>query len=192
MNIEEIKRKILGDNQSNRLTMVPEKTLNNVEFCIRESIKNKVKGDFVELGVWRGGCSILANELFKILDNTRRVYVYDSFEGLPKPDVDKYPVDRGDLHWTLPELSVNLETVKNNFKLFGTFDNVTFVKGWFRDTLPSNNIENISVLRLDGDMYESTIDPLVYLYPKLSIGGYCIIDDYQHRGARAAVDDYRR
>ena len=71
-------------------------------------------------------------------------------------------------------------------------DSVIFIKGWFKDTIPNNTIEKISVLRLDGDMYESTIDVLDYLYPKLSVGGFCIIDDFAHKGANAAVMDYRR
>ena len=101
-------------------------------------------------------------------------------------------MDSEDIHWTLPELSVSLETVKDNFKMVGDInDNLIFLKGWFKDTLPTCDIEKICILRMDGDMYESTIDTLVNLYPKLSVGGFCIVDDYGHKGANKAVHDYR-
>jgi hypothetical protein len=175
------------------LTMLPKLFLENVEECINETLKNNIEGDFVEVGVWRGGACILAREIFKELNINKKVWVYDSFEGLPKPNETKYPQDAGDNHWNIPELSVSLEQVQNNFRLFSELDdNVKFIKGWFKDTMPINTIDKISVLRLDGDMYESTIDPLEYLYPKLSSGGYCIVDDYTSRyGAYAAVNDYR-
>lgn len=198
--IEEIKNQILRDSldvnskeyADTRLTMAPRKTLENVEFCIRECVKNKIEGDFIECGVWRGGISIFANEIFKSLNENRKIYLSDSFEGLPKPNSEKYPMDSEDIHWTLPELSVSLETVKDNFKMFGDInDNLIFLKGWFKDTLPTCDIEKICILRMDGDMYESTIDTLVNLYPKLSVGGFCIVDDYGHKGANKAVHDYR-
>lgn len=201
MNLDEIKKKIIGDgntvtwdvdNPNYAYTMLPVETLNNIEYSINECVKNGVEGDFVETGVWRGGGCILAHQVLKKLNQNRKVYVYDSFEGLPKPDASKYPVDRGDNHWTIPHLAVSLEEVKNNFKAFGELDdNVVFVKGFFKDTMPTNEIDKISVLRLDGDMYESTIDVLEHLYPKLSKGGYCIIDDFGHKGAKAATMDYR-
>jgi hypothetical protein len=201
MTIEEIKNRILygqtvdpnNIDYNTRLTMLPRLFLENIEECVNETLKDQIEGDFVEAGVWRGGACILVNEIFKKLNTDKKVWVYDSFEGLPKPNESKYPSDAGDNHWTLPELSVSLEEVHDNFKIFGDLDdNVKFVKGWFSDTMPSNTIDKISVLRLDGDMYESTIDPLEYLYPKLSIGGYCIIDDYHPRyGAYNAVNDYR-
>lgn len=189
LTLEQIKDKIL----TMRLTMVTPNTLNNVQYCIEQCIENNVEGDFVETGVWRGGCVILANAVYRHKKENRKVYCFDSFEGLPKPDPIIYPMDEGDNHHTLKELAVSLEEVRNNFKLFYELDdNVVFVKGWFRETLKKTDIEKISVLRLDGDMYESTILALDNLYPKLSIGGFCIIDDYIHRGARAAVEDYRK
>lgn len=195
MNIKEIKERILGLNpdKSDRLTMLEPLILDNVEYCINQCNINKIEGDFVETGVWKGGSVILAYNLYKQSGQKRKVYVYDSFEGLPKPNGEKYPIDSGDIHWTLQDLAISLEDVKDNFKLFSDIDeNVIFVKGWFKDTMPVNNIEKISILRLDGDMYESTIDVLDYLYPKLSIGGFCIIDDFAHKGAHTAVMDYRK
>ena len=90
-------------------------------------------------------------------------------------------------------LSVSLEQVSENFKKFGLLDdNVVFVKGWFKDTMPNLDIKKISILRLDGDMYESTIQVLDALYHKLSVGGYCIIDDYYHPRCASAVHDFRK
>jgi O-methyltransferase len=209
MTIQEIKSRIMGprdqfgrtrndkaDVPDLRLTMVTDGVLDNVQYCLEEAIKNNIEGDFVETGVWRGGCSILAYHVIKHYNESgkRNLYLFDSYEGLPKPNPEKYPVDEGDPHWRIPELAVSLEQVKENFELFGEIgENVHFVKGWFRDTIPTyaSKIDKIAVLRLDGDMYESTIDVLEYFYPKLSVGGFCIIDDYIHKGARAAVDDYR-
>ena len=118
----------------------------------------------------------------------------DSFEGLPKPDPDKYPADAGDKHHTFEFLAVSLEQVKENFARYGLLDDqVCFIKGWFWDTLPTLRDKKWAVVRLDGDMYESTRDGLVNLYPNLSVGGYLIVDDYGTvKGCREAVEDYRR
>ena len=105
-----------------------------------------------------------------------------------------YPADEGvDLH-TYDMLAVSLDEVKRNFERYDLLDDqVHFLEGWFRDTLPTAPIEALAVMRLDGDLYESTMDALSSLYPKLSPGGYVIIDDYRAIDAcRAAVDDYRR
>src|SRR5207244_9250758 len=84
--------------------------------------------------------------------------------------------------------------VKANFDRYGLLDHqVRFLKGWFRDTLPGAPIEKLAVLRLDGDMYESTMDALTNLYPKLAVGGYLIVDDDGYAPAcRQAVQDYRQ
>ena len=174
------------------LTLLCDECLNNIEYCIRNAVENNIDGDFIETGVWKGGAVIYAYHILKELHSNKKVYCADSFEGLPMPDVGKYPTDNGDSHWSLTYLKVDLETVKNNFKMFGEIgDNVIFLKGWFKDTLPNCNIEKLSVLRLDGDMYESTWEALEALYPKLSIGGFCIIDDFGLRRCHAAVLDYR-
>lgn len=201
MNIEKLKNRILygvTESESNpdyatRLTMLPRKTLENIEECIVKIVEDGVEGDFVETGVWRGGACIFANALFKKLNSPRKIYVYDSFEGLPIPDGEKYPMDAGDDHYKIPELSVSLETVTSNFKLIDEdISNIVFVKGWFRDTLKDNTIDKISLLRLDGDMYESTVDPINYLYPKINTGGFCIVDDYNPKfGAHHVVNEYR-
>jgi len=125
----------------------------------------------------------------------RTVWVADSFQGLPKPDAETYPQDAGDLHWTHQQLAIPVEQVRANFARYSLLDDqVQFLVGWFRDTLPAAPIDKLAVLRLDGDMYESTVDAMNALYPKLSIGGYLIVDDYKNRntkGCKAAIDDYR-
>lgn len=194
MNLLELRDRIVDNwNPETRMTMLTHEQLDNIEYCIREVVKNNIEGDFIEAGVWRGGSCIYARHILKELGQNRKVYIADSFEGLPKPNEELYPADAGDNHWTFSELAVSIEEVKKNFEFFGELDNnVIFVKGLFKDTLPKCDIEKISVLRLDGDMYESTIDSLKYLYSKLSIGGYCIIDDYNMvRGATIAVDEFR-
>ena len=189
MDLTEIKSKIL----TIPLTLLSETDLDNIQFCLEEVHKNNINGDFVETGVWKGGACIYAYQVLKQLNSNKKVFVADSFEGLPKPNAEKYPVDKNDPHWTINWLKIDLETVKNNFRIFSELDDsVVFLKGWFKDTMPTAPINKISVLRLDGDMYESTIDVLNYLYPKLSIGGYCIIDDFGPHGAHYATLDYRK
>ena len=131
------------------------------------------------------------NKCFKL---NRKVFVADSFEGLPPPDI-KYVEDMDSkLHeWEL--LKVSLDEVKNNFKKYDLLDDsVIFVKGFFKTSLKNANIDKLSILRLDGDMYSSTIEVLEELYDKVSIGGYIIIDDYGCTAVacKQAVDDFRR
>ncbi len=176
-------------------TMVGMKRLDNIEFCVRDVIENNVEGDLIELGVWRGGSTILMRAILKEINITNRfVWVADSFEGLPTPDPNKYPADRGDKHFQFEELKVSLDEVKHNFEKYGLLDEqVKFLKGWFKDTLPKAPINKLAILRLDGDMYESTMDGLTNLYPKLSKGGYIIIDDWGAVPAcMKAVEDYRK
>jgi O-methyltransferase len=90
-------------------------------------------------------------------------------------------------------LAVSLEQVRENFRRFGLLDErVEFIKGWFSETLPTAPVERISVLRLDGDYYSSTIDALKGLYDKLSPGGFVIVDDYNaFRSCKQAIVDFR-
>jgi hypothetical protein len=175
------------------LTMIGSRRLANVEACMRSVLDGGVPGDFIETGVWKGGTTIFMRGLLRAFAVTdRKVYVADSFEGLPEPDVSQYPADRGlNLHlW--PNLAISVEEVKANFARFGLLDGqVEFVKGWFRDTLPTLRGHPWSVVRLDGDMYESTIDALRNLYDDLSPGGWLIVDDYEIPACRQAVGDFR-
>lgn len=175
-------------------TMIGIKRLNNLHYCLNEVKKNNIEGDFIETGVWRGGSVIFMRGFLKAHGITDKVvWAADSFEGLPKPD-PKYPQDEDNNFYTMQPLSVSQYQVKENFKQYGLLDDqVKFIKGWFKDTLPSAPIEKLSVLRLDADMYQSTIEALINLYPKLSVGGYIIVDDYGAIDAcRKAVSDYRK
>lgn len=174
-------------------TMVGKKRLENVLYCVEQILKNGIQGDFIETGVWRGGSTIFMRAILKAYDvHDKSVWVADSFEGLPVPNEQEYPVDKGDIHHTFDELKVTLDSVKNNFSKYDLLDDqVKFLKGWFKDTLPSAPIEKLSLVRLDGDMYESTMDAIVNLYPKLSDGGFLIVDDYCIDNCKKAITDYR-
>lgn len=174
-------------------TMIGLIRLDNLQSCIETVIKEGVEGDLIETGVWKGGaCIFMRGVLAAYSVEDRRVFVADSFEGLPKPDSAMYAADKGDEHYKQHFLSVSKEDVERNFEKYGLLDKqVVFLKGWFKDTLPNAAIEKLSILRLDGDMYGSTMDALINLYPKLSVGGFCIVDDYAIEGCRKAVDDYR-
>ena len=174
-------------------TMIGLERLGQLRDCVVDVIRRGVPGDLIETGVWRGGATIFMRGVLKAYgDRTRVVWVADSFQGLPQPDAEEYPADAGDPHWQYPQLAVSLDEVKANFARYGLLDEqVRFLPGWFRDTLPAAPIERLAVLRLDGDLYESTIVALQSLYPKLSPGGYAVVDDYSLPACRAAVDDYR-
>lgn len=175
-------------------TMIGMNRLNNIEHCVRAIVAGNVPGDFIEAGVWRGGAVILMRGLLKELGITdRKVWAADSFRGLPAPDVEKYEADRGFGLHREKILSVPLETVKNNFRKYDLLDGqVVFLEGWFKDTLPPAPLEKLALIRLDADMYESTMQALTHLYPKLSPGGFVIVDDYNaFPNCRQAVDEYR-
>ncbi len=176
-------------------TMIGTKRLDNVVDACVTAVLEDVPGDFIETGVWRGGTTILMRGVLQAMgDSGRGVWVADSFEGLPAPDADAYPADEG-LDWSHVEvLKVGADAVRANFERYGLLDDrVHFLEGWFCDTLPDAPIEAISVLRLDGDLYQSTMDALVSLEPKVSSGGFVLVDDYGGwEPCRAAVDDYRR
>jgi O-methyltransferase len=177
------------------LTMIGMKRLENLRYCVETVIRDGILGDLVETGVWRGGASIFMRAVLAAYDDRERlIWCADSFRGLPAPDLEKYPQDKG-VFWHLhPGLAVPLDAVQANFRRFGLLDDrVRFLVGWFKDTLPAAPISTISVLRLDGDMYESTMDALNALYHKVSPGGFIIVDDYglPEDTCRRAIHDFR-
>ncbi len=174
-------------------TMIGLKRLENIQECVESVLRADVPGDLIETGVWRGGATIFMRAILAAHEvQDRKVWVADSFEGVPPPDPARYPADSGDSLSTYRELAVPLEVVRANFAKYGLLDEqVRFLRGWFRETLPAAPITRLAVMRLDGDLYESTLDALRHLYPKLSVGGYVVVDDYALLGCRKAVDDFR-
>ncbi len=175
-------------------TMIGAKRLDNIDRCITDIIATGVPGDLVECGVWRGGAAIFMRAALEAHgDTTRNVWLCDSFAGVPPPDVEHFPADELDQLWTFPELAVGPDDVRRNFQRYDLLDpRVRLVAGWFKDSLPDAPIERISLLRADGDLYESTIQILENLYDRVAIGGWVIIDDYGAiEACRKAADDFR-
>lgn len=191
-------------------SMLSKDGLSNIEDCVNCVLNDKVRGDFVEAGIWRGGTGILMKSIlneYKCRD--RKVFLLDSFEGMENiADTgssitqNNHPIDVLCSHalndiekyfgQTLIETSV--DEVEHNLKHFGCWDdNVVLVKGWFTDDYPFDQIREISVLRLDCDYYYPTMVCLEHLYDKISVGGFIILDEYylEFMGERLAVDDFR-
>ena len=172
-------------------TMVGRKRLDNLQLAFETVVREGVMGDLVETGVWRGGASIFMAGMNKFYNANRRIYVCDSFEGLPAPEPGKWPADAGDDNHTYKFLAVSLEQVKANFAAYDLLsDNVVFVKGFFETSLVAIPPLPIAVLRLDGDMYGSTMTVLQQLYDRVSVGGFIIIDDWNIDKCRQAVIDF--
>jgi hypothetical protein len=174
-------------------TMIGTLRLNNLQQCIESVLSDSVPGDLIETGVWRGGATIFMRGVLKAYGVTdRTVWVADSFAGLPPPDSKQYRADRWSGAHLIKVLAVSEDEVRSNFTKYDLLDErVRFLKGWFRDSLPTAPIDKLAIVRLDGDMYESTMDGLTNLYPKLSSGGYVIVDDYVLPACAKAVSDYR-
>lgn len=185
--------------QGDAETMIGVERLTNIEDLAGEVFRHSIPGDFVECGVWRGGATIfMAGIISQEYENDaisgsaseyRRVFVCDSFEGCPQ-GTGSYSDDP---HHTFHFLKVTEEEVRKNFERYNLLgQNVKFVKGWFKDSLPQAPIDQIALLRADGDLYESQMQILTSLYDKVSPGGYVIIDDYYNiAGSHHAVNDFR-
>lgn len=175
-------------------TAIGLRRLDNIHECMLDVLRRDVPGDMIEAGVWRGGATIFMRGVLRAYRSTDRlVWVADSFQGLPKPDATRHAADAGDEHWRQTDLAVSLDDVRANFGKYGLLDDrVRFVPGWFADTLPHVPAHAFAVVRIDADMYGSTLDALEALYPRLSPGGFVIVDDYGAlTSCRRAVDDYR-
>ena len=166
--------------------------IDSLHECLNHIARESVPGDLVECGVWRGGgCIFMAGYLKAHEMQERRVVLADSFEGLPKPQhTQDMKLDLSKEHF--PELAVDLDTVRRNFEAYELLgDNIVFLKGWFKDTLPNAPVEEIGLLRLDGDLYQSTIECLESLYDKVVPGGVVIVDDWGAiEQCRRAVTDF--
>lgn len=187
--LDSLKRRILDE----QLSMLGEHKLDTLRYCTEDCLRRGIAGDVIETGVWKGGATIyLAGILMAHGDTDKKVFVADSFEGLPRPDEKKYPQDKGGKHYTREDLAISLEEVRANFDRFNLLsDKIIFVKGFFEDSFKTATIDKLSILRLDGDMYGSTMTVLMQLYHKLEVGGYLILDDWLLTGAREALLDFR-
>lgn len=183
-----------GDWPQRAHTMIGMKRLDNIHQCLLYIIKNNIAGDCIETGVWRGGATIFMRACLKAYGVTdKKVWVADSFCGLPPTNTEKYPADTAFSLHGVKELEVSMKEVRSNFHKYDLLDNqVVFLKGWFSKTLPHAPIKSISLLRLDGDYYESTMDSLTNLYDKVSVGGFIIIDDFGLISCNKAVHDFRK
>lgn len=176
-------------------TMVGMARLDNLEYCARKVFADGVPGDFLEAGVCQGGAAIFLRGLQVAFGEAdRRVWLADSFQGLPLPT---HEIDRAwDLDWSearQPWLACDLPAVQDNFRTYDLLDDgVRWLPGWFSETLPSAPVERIAILRADADLYQSTREVLESLYDRVSPGGFVVIDDYGGVDAcRLAVDSFR-
>ena len=183
-------------------TMVEYERLANAYEVARLAEKNKIRGAFVECGVWKGGAAALMAHAAKEAKSGRKTWLFDSFEGLPEPTKEDgsqaraYASDRNSGRLASIQKCVGpLEDVQRLFFSILKFnpDDIYFGKGWFQDVLPreKQNVGEIAVLRLDADWYESTKCALENLYDNVVQGGYILIDDYGHwEGCKKAVDEF--
>ena len=185
------------------LSMVTIKRLWAVISATKYIVENNIEGDLVECGVWRGGCSIAIARTLEKLGSEKKVYLFDTFEGMTEPTTfDKKASGNLDAHEKFRKLQkdnynewcyASLEDVKNSFSKYNLLSHAEFIKGDVKKTLKKiNNVpQKISLLRLDTDWYESTKIELEILYPLLQSKGVLLIDDYgSWEGARKAVDEY--
>lgn len=180
------------------LTMAGGARVQNVRDLVSETISNNVPGDFLEAGTWRGGSSIMARVVQKVMgeDKNRRTYLCDSFSGLPLSSQAADSNVWNGMHF----LEVSQEEVQANVARFVSLDdNVRFEKGYFSESLPKVRKElqddnrQLAVLRGDGDMYESYMDILYNLYEFVPVGGYFICDDCPGIPvAQQAIEDFRQ
>jgi Macrocin-O-methyltransferase (TylF) len=171
------------------------KRLDNIQMCVETILRENIAGDLIETGVMRGGAVILMRAILRAYEvRDRTVWAADSFEGFPPPNPQDYPADAGANWYLRPTTSEpGVESIRRNFEHYGLLDDqVQFLPGWFRDTLPKAPIQRLALLRLDGDLYESTMNALLPLYPKLASGGFVIVDDYNLPECEKAVIDYRK
>ena len=184
---------------TNSFSMIGLKRLKNIRYLIEKINEEKISGDLIEAGIWKGGVIIYMRACLLSLNMNNKVFGADSFAGLPEIDDQTYPEykiyrqilkngnDKG--------LIISQDEVIENLNKFGFHDdNTILLKGWFNETLTDGRINKISLLRIDGDMYKSTYEALNLLYDKVSKGGYVIIDDYglQSQACKKAVDDFRK
>jgi O-methyltransferase len=183
---EYIKKSVLKE----EITIIPEVRLNSLIKLMGEVTQNNIQGDFLEAGAMRGGACMVMRAFCKENLIDKNVYVADSFKGFPPT---KFINESYVNNLTYPFVVVSKEQVMKNFAKYDLLDDkVFFIEGFFSESLPKADISKLSILRIDCDMYQSTLDVLENLYSKVSDGGYVIIDDYgDFPYCRLAVDEFR-
>ena len=171
------------------ITLIGLPRLRHLRLLVERVIREEVPGDLIECGIWRGGAVIMMRAVLAAHGVTdRTVWAADSFAGLPPATMTQDQMWQG----YGGVLAVDLDTVQANVAGYGLLDaQVRFLPGWFRDTLPGAPVEHLALLRLDGDLYESTRDTLEALHHKLSPGGFVVVDDWALESCRAACEDFR-
>lgn len=188
---------------SKAFTMTSAERMYALYQAVRYVVENRIEGDFVECGVWRGGsCMLMAHTLKALGETSRTLYLYDTFTGMTRPgEHDIRKRDRGEqiTRWEASRREGHnawayapIDEVRENLLTTGyPEERLVFVEGEVQKTLPATAPERVALLRLDTDWYESTLHELVHLYPRLARRGVLVLDDYgSFEGARRAVDEY--
>jgi O-methyltransferase len=171
-------------------TWLPPARLKMLERHVRTVERCGVVGDIVECGVAKGGSAALLGLTLDRQRSSRRLYLFDTFEGLPAPTAKDPDYDQA-VTW-IGKCRGDLDDVKSLLRSLNVdLDRIKFVKGLFQETLPVTHPERVAVAHLDGDWYESTMTCLTNLWPLLSVGGIIQLDDYgMWQGCRVAVDEF--
>lgn len=170
--------------QSNIYSMMSKKEIDQIEKLLIDVIKSNIEGYVVEIGVWKGGCSMWMKTILNYYNSTKKIYLLDTFYN--------FPTDNNIIN-TLYDQSYTIDDVMNNFKKFGLYDNnIFFIKGDM--TKEFRKIDKIALLRIDTDFYESVMASLEHYYFNITEGGYVVIDDYNNNYAncKQAVIDFRQ
>lgn len=185
------KRRLGQDWPKDAETMIGVERMTNVKELALDAIARGIPGDFMECGIWRGGVGILLASIIAAMNENRRVWLADSFDGCPVPD-PAFEADRGDRHHTFEFLKVSPQEVVGNIEKYGLGqEDIRILPGWFKHTLPGD-VGQLALLRIDADMYESTTQALDTLYDHVTAGGYVICDDYHNiPNCRQAILDFQ-
>jgi O-methyltransferase len=176
-------------------TMTSTERIRALIHAVRHIVRNRISGDMVECGVWKGGSVMaMALTLLQLGHRERSLYLFDTFSGMTPPTDRDVDYQGQQARTILDDVRCEAAQQEVETAVFSTGydrEKIHFVKGPVEETIPAHSPESIALLRLDTDWYESTQHELFHLFPRLARGGVIIIDDYGHwRGARQAVDEY--
>ena len=173
-------------------TMVSEERLQNVLQSVQNAINNNIAGDFVEIGVWKGGIIMAMALKCKQMGVTRKIHAYDTFQGMTSPSFVDVDLNGNDAQSILPQVMCYSSFQETK----GNIDKVDYphIEYHMGDILKTNLAlipPAIAVLRLDTDWYDLTKFEIEHFEPNVSLSGIIIIDDYGHwQGCKKAVDEF--